>query len=66
MLRGKSALVTGSTSGIGLGIAEALAKEGTNVTLNGCGDPAQNEARRARIAMQYGVTVRYDPAVMTN
>jgi 3-hydroxybutyrate dehydrogenase len=65
MLRGKSALVTGSTSGIGLGIAEALAKEGVNLTLNGFGDAVEIEALRTRVARQYGVTVRYDPADMT-
>jgi len=65
MLRGKTALVTGSTSGIGLGIAEALAKEGVNLQINGFGDPAEIEALRARLARDYGVTVRYDPADMS-
>ena len=65
MLRGKSALVTGSTSGIGLGIAEALAKEGVNLTLNGFGDAGEIEALRARLARDHGVAVRYDPADMT-
>ncbi|MGH6623079.1 MAG: SDR family NAD(P)-dependent oxidoreductase, partial [Burkholderiaceae bacterium] len=40
MLKGKTALVTGSTSGIGLGIAKALAREGANIVLNGFGDAA--------------------------
>lgn len=40
MLKGKTALVTGSTSGIGLGIAKALAKQGANIVLNGFGDHA--------------------------
>jgi len=65
MLRGKSALVTGSTSGIGLGIAEALAKEGVNLMLNGFGDPAEVEALRARLARDHGVTAHYDPADMS-
>ena len=49
-LRGRSALVTGSTSGIGLGIATALAQAGVNVTLNGFGDAAGDraDARRSR------------------
>ena len=41
MLKGKNALVTGSTSGIGYAIARALAREGANVRLNGFGDPAE-------------------------
>jgi NAD(P)-dependent dehydrogenase (short-subunit alcohol dehydrogenase family) len=44
MLKGKTALVTGSTSGIGLGIAKALAKQGANIVLNGFGDHAGPEA----------------------
>ena len=40
MLKGKTALVTGSTSGIGLGIAKALARQGANIVLNGFGDVA--------------------------
>ena len=59
MLRGKTALITGSTSGIGLGIAEALAAQGANVVLNGFGDPAEVEAIRARIARTAGVKVIY-------
>ena len=49
-LTGKTALVTGSTSGIGLGIAEALAVQGANIVLNGLGDPAEVERLRARLA----------------
>ena len=47
MLRSKSAVVTGSTSGIGLGIARALAKEGANVLINGFGEPEEIEKERA-------------------
>ena len=49
-LAGKSALVTGSTSGIGLGIAERLAAAGARVLLNGFGDPAEIEEIRSRLA----------------
>ena len=45
MLKGKTALVTGSTSGIGLGIARALAQEGANVMINGFGDKAADRER---------------------
>jgi 3-hydroxybutyrate dehydrogenase len=54
-LRGKTALVTGSTSGIGEGIARALAAEGADIMLNGLGEPATIEALRASIAETYGV-----------
>jgi 3-hydroxybutyrate dehydrogenase len=66
MSRGKTALVTGSTSGIGLGIAEALAARGCNVVLNGFGDAAQIEALRKRLEQQHGVAARYDAADMSN
>jgi 3-hydroxybutyrate dehydrogenase len=65
MLKGKSAVVTGSTSGIGLGIAEGLAKEGVNLVINGFGDAAEIEALRNRLASTYGVEVVYDGADMT-
>jgi 3-hydroxybutyrate dehydrogenase len=62
MFKGSTALVTGSTSGIGLGIATALAAKGTNVILNGFGDANEIEALRAKLAADHGVTVRYDGA----
>jgi 3-hydroxybutyrate dehydrogenase len=65
MLKGKTALVTGSTSGIGLGIAEALAARGANVVLNGFGDRAEVERLRARIADEHRVAVKYDAADMS-
>ena len=58
-LSGKAALVTGSTSGIGLGIAQALAGAGADVTLNGFGEPAAIERTRAELAAASGVRVRY-------
>ena len=66
MLKGKTALVTGSTSGIGLGIAEALAAQGANIMLNGFGVPAEIETLRARLAQQHGVTVLHDGADMSS
>jgi 3-hydroxybutyrate dehydrogenase len=65
MLKGKTALVTGSTSGIGLALATAFAAEGCNMVLNGFGDARAIEATRAGIAKKYGVTVAYSPADMT-
>jgi 3-hydroxybutyrate dehydrogenase len=64
MLKGKTALVTGSTSGIGLGIAAALAAQGANVVLNGFGEEAEIERIRAGLARAHGVTVMYSPADM--
>ncbi|MBX2855641.1 MAG: 3-hydroxybutyrate dehydrogenase [Rhodobacteraceae bacterium] len=61
----RNAIITGSTSGIGLGVAEAMAKSGMNVMLNGFGDAAEIEATRARLAASYGVDVRYNGADMT-
>lgn len=65
MLKGKNAVVTGSTSGIGLGIAEGFAKEGINLVLNGFGDAAEIEKLRAGLASKYGVRVLYDGADMS-
>jgi 3-hydroxybutyrate dehydrogenase len=59
-LRGKTALVTGSTSGIGLGVARALAAEGANVMLNGFGDAEVIERLGRDLAGQFGVEVAYD------
>ena len=64
-LKGKCALVTGSTSGIGQGIAEAFARAGANVMLNGFGDAAAIEQQRARIEKECGVKVRYHAADMS-
>jgi 3-hydroxybutyrate dehydrogenase len=58
----KTALVTGSTSGIGLGIATALAAGGANVILNGFGDAAEIEKLRAKLAADHAVEVVYDGA----
>ncbi|MEE2692325.1 MAG: 3-hydroxybutyrate dehydrogenase [Pseudomonadota bacterium] len=60
-----NAVVTGSTSGIGLGIADAFAAEGMNVMLNGFGDKSEIEKIRARLEEKYGVAVRYNAADMT-
>jgi 3-hydroxybutyrate dehydrogenase len=65
MLKGKTALVTGSTSGIGLGIAEGFAAEGINLVLNGFGDAAEIEKIRAGLASKFGVKVTYDGADMS-
>jgi 3-hydroxybutyrate dehydrogenase len=62
----KTAIITGSTSGIGLGIAEALAAAGANIILNGFGDAAEIETLRARMAAKHGVAVRYDSADMSD
>ncbi|MNQ50300.1 D-beta-hydroxybutyrate dehydrogenase [compost metagenome] len=62
MLKGKVALVTGSTSGIGLGIATAFAQQGADIVLNGFGDAAEIETLRASLAEQHGVKVIYDGA----
>jgi 3-hydroxybutyrate dehydrogenase len=60
----RSVIITGSTSGIGLGIARAFAREGANITLNGFGDAGAIEATRVAIASEFGVKVRYSAADM--
>jgi 3-hydroxybutyrate dehydrogenase len=65
-LEGRTAIVTGSTSGIGLGIARALAQSGAAVMLNGFGDPQEIETLRAAIADENDVDVAYDSADMVS
>jgi 3-hydroxybutyrate dehydrogenase len=65
MLKGKSALITGSTSGIGLGIARALAGQRCNIMLNGLGDPVKIEATRGGLETEFGISVRFHGADMT-
>jgi 3-hydroxybutyrate dehydrogenase len=65
MLENKSAIVTGSTSGIGLGIAQALAAQGAHVMLNGFGDAAEIERTRAALQERHGVQVRWSGADMS-
>lgn len=65
MLKGKTALVTGSTSGIGLGIAQALAAEGANILLNGFGDVESAKALVAKAGHVHGITVDYHGADMS-
>ncbi len=64
-LTGKTATVTGSTSGIGLAYARAFAKAGANVVINGMGDAAEIEKERAGIESDFGVKALYSPADMT-
>ncbi len=66
MLKGKTALVTGSTSGIGRAIATRLAAAGADVVLNGFGDAAEIEALRAGLAGAYGVKAGYSGADLTD
>ena len=64
ILKGKTAVVTGSTSGIGLGCARAFAGAGANIVLNGIGAPADVERTRSAIESDFGVRAIYSPANM--
>jgi len=64
-MKSKTAVITGSTSGIGLGIARTFAKNGMNVLLNGLGDPQKIEETRRAIETEFKVRAIYSPADMT-
>src|SRR5438105_2559983 len=65
MLAGKVSLITGSTSGIGLGIARALAAAGSAVVLNGFGKPEQISATQKQVADEFKVKVTFSGADMS-
>jgi len=65
MLKGKAAIVTGSTSGIGLGIARALAAQQADILLNGFGDPSEIKKLQTSLAAEFGVKVGYSGADMS-
>lgn len=65
MLKGKTALITGSTSGIGKAIATGLAAEGCNIVLNGFGDPGEIDALKRSLASEHHVMVGYSSADLT-
>ena len=60
-LQSKAAVITGSTSGIGLAYAHALAAEGANVMINGFGDAAEIEAIRAGLESEFKIKALYSP-----
>lgn len=66
MLKGKSAIVTGSVAGLGYAIAEGLARSGVNIVLNGLCDPADGHAAAARLAGEHAVEAVFDPADLSD